>query len=262
MKKLFRKLYMKTDLKLTVINGRNYLPVFGIGLILLLCSCSSSTETERDEKDIRYEVKPEKKIVNTDAAEREYIRSSKINSIEKVNFNLDSEGKPVGSEKQSTLKYNSKGFLTETIIYDDEGKIKYRFTYDYDKEGNRTKTSRYTNGTFTNYYTYEYNEYGNKSKAYRFSDDGEPEEYYIYEYDNDGNLTEEEWFSADGKEVYSIENDYDGDRKTRSYTYDENGNLIYEYLFRYDEKGNIIEEIKYDNSGMQTGIIQYIYKYY
>jgi len=227
--------------------------------VLYLTGCSSATETDR-EKNVRYET--EKKIVNIEETEREYIRSSKIREIDKVNFVFDSEGKPAGSHKISTLKYNNKGFLTETIIYDDDGSVKYRFTYDYNKDGVRTRTNRYIDGSLTNYYTYEYNEFGNKTKAYRYNMNDELQEYYIYHYDDEGNLIEEEWFSSDNKKVYSIENEYDNGMKESSSTYDENGSLVYEYKFRYDDKGNVIEELQYDYSGEQTGIIQYIYKYY
>ncbi|RPI67701.1 MAG: hypothetical protein EHM47_15395 [Ignavibacteriales bacterium] len=246
--------------KLKLIKSLIILSCF-LGIVFVFSSFSSSSETEREE-DVRYDVKDDEIILNLDAVEREYISSSKINSIDKINFNLDAEGKPLDSEKLSTLKYNPEGFLTETIIYNDEGGVKFSFTYDYDSKGLRTRTSRYINNKLTNYYTYEYNEFGNKTKAFRYNTEDELEEYYIYEYDTEGNLVEEEWFSPEGKKVYNIENDYDNNVKTRSYTYDESGHLVFEYLFRYDDKGNVIEEIRYDNSGLQTGIIQYIYKYF
>lgn len=228
----------------------------------LFQSCSSSVETEGEEEKIRYEDKPEKIVRNLDLAERKFISSLKINSIEKVSFNLNSEGKPLNNKKLSTQIYDRNGFLTETIIYNNEGKVEYKYTYDYNNNGMRIKTTRYSDGKTTNYYKYDYNEFGNKMKAYRYDTSGNLEEYYIYEYDGDGNLVEEEWFSTSGEEIYSIENDYDNGVKTHSYTYDENGDLIYKYFFRYDEKGNIVEEIKYDNDGIQTGVIQYVYKYY
>jgi len=243
--------------------GKYFLICSGITASFFLQSCSSSVETEKEEEKVRYEeIKPEKFVKNIDLAEREYISSSKISSIEKINFNLDSNGKPLKSEKLSTLNYNSKGFLTETIIYDTDGNVKYKFTYDYDNNGRRIKTTRFTDAKMTNYYTYDYNEFGNKTKAYRYDPAGNLEEYYIYKYDDEGNLIEEEWFSSSGGKVYSLKNDYDDGMKTHAYTYDENSDLIYEYVFRYDEKGNIIEEIKYDNNGLQAGVIQYIYKYY
>jgi len=242
--------------------GKCFLVCSVIAASFFLQSCSASVDTEKKEEKVRYEEVPEKVVKNIELEEREYIRSSKISSIKKINFSLDSNGKPLSSAKQSTLEYNSKGFLTETITYDEEGKVKDKFFYEYDKNGVRIKTTRYTEEKMTNYYTYDYNEFGIKTKAYRYDPAGNLEEFYIYEYDDEGNLVEEEWFSSSGKKVYRMENDYDDGIKTRSSTYDENNDLMYEYVYKYDEKGNIIEEIKYDYRGAQAGVIQYIYKYY
>jgi hypothetical protein len=87
-------------------------------------------------------------------------------------------------------------------------------------------------------------------------------EYYVYDYDGDKNLVEEKWYSSTGKKVYNIENDYDSGIKTQTSTYDENGDLVYKYVLRYDDKGNILEEAKYDESGDQVGIVQYLYMHY
>jgi hypothetical protein len=231
-----------------------------ISISFLFQYCSSSVETEKEEEKVRYEEK--KSVKNVDLEERDYISAAKIKSIEKVSFNLDSDGKPSGSEKLSTLKYDSKGFLTETIIYDPEGKVQATFSYDYDNNGRRSKTSRFENGKLVNYYTYVYNEHGNKIKAERFNSSGEIEEYYIYEYDDDGNLVSEEWYSAPGEKIYSIENDYQNGLKTKSSTFDENEKMIYEYVYQYDQKGNIVEELKYDDLGKKAGVIQYLYKYF
>src|SRR4030066_894372 len=96
-----------------------FLICLGITFSFFLQSCSSSVETEKEK--IRYEER--RSVKNIDLEEREYISSLKISSIDKINFNLDSNGKPLKSEKLSTLKYNSKGFLTETLIYDEEGRV-------------------------------------------------------------------------------------------------------------------------------------------
>ncbi len=237
-----------------------YIFIFpGIILSFFIQSCSSSSGTENGNDKVRYE--ENKLIKNIDAEEREYISASKINSIEKINFTLDSNGKPIDGEKLSTLNYNSNGFLTETIIYSLDGTVKDKYTYEYDKNGRRIKTSRYSDGQLLNSYKYDYNEFGNKIKAYSYNPAGELEEYYLYKYDGEGNLVEEDWFSASGEKIYSVENDYDDGVKTRTSTYDKNNDLIFEYVFKYDQKGNIIEEIKYDVNGEQTGLIQYVYKY-
>ena len=224
-------------------------------------SCSSSKETEEKEKEISY--KPEKVVKNLDLIEREYISSSKIKSIEKVSFDLTLKGKPVNGEKLSTQTYDQKGFLTKTIAYNDDGSIQYKYTYTYDNDGKKIKTNRYNpKGEIVNYYKYDYDEYGNKTKAYCYDIKGNLEEYYVYDYDGNRNLVEEKWYSSSGKEVYNVENDYDNGIKTKTSTYDENGDLIYKYVFRYDGKGSIIEETKFDSKDEQAGFVQYIYQYY
>lgn len=234
-------------------------------LLFFFYSCSSSTETERNEESVRYE-KPEKVIKNIEREERKFISSSKIKTIEKVSFDLTPKGKPINGEKVATQNYNPAGFLIETITYNEDGAIqyKYKYEYEYDNNGIKLKTKRYnSSGKIVSYYKYDYNEFGNKTKAYCYDPNGNLKEYYVYNYDEDGNLTEEEWFSASGDEIYNLKNDYNNEGiKTRTYTYDENSNLIYEYVLRHDENGNILEESKYDNSGTETGIIQYVYKHY
>ncbi len=240
----------------------NILCCFIIGLIIVSQGCTSSVETKKEEK-VRYEEKTIKTVKNIELLEREYIKSLKIKSIEKINFNLNAEGKPIKNQKLSTQTFNSDGLLIETIVYDSQGKIEYKYSYDYDKNRFRIKTARNNSkGEMTNYFTYEYNEYGNKTKAKRFNSSGVPEEYYIYSYDREGNLIEEEWFSTTNTKIYNIENEFNNDLKTESKTYDENGDLINKYIFRYDDKKNIVEEIKYDGRGLQMGVIQYVYKYF
>ncbi len=227
----------------------------------LFYSCSSSKETEEKEREFRYT--PEKIVKNLDLIEREYISTSKIKSIEKVSFDLTSKGKPVNGEKLATQTYDRKGFLIETIAYNNDGSIQYKYTYNYDKDGKKIKTSRYnTKDEMINYYKYEYDENGNKTKAYCYDTNGNLEEYYVYDYDGNRNLAEEKWYSPAGKEVYNIENGYDNGIKTLTSTYDENGDLIYKYVLRYDDKGNIIEETKYNSKEEQAGFIQYVYQYY
>ena len=223
--------------------------------------CSSSKETEEKGKEVRY--RPETVIKNLDLIEREYIRSSKIKSIEKISFDLTSKGKPFNGKKLSVQTYDPKGFLTGTITYNNEDGIQYKYTYSYDGAGKRIKTTRYNSkGEMKNYYKYDYDDNGNKIKVYCYDVKGNLEEYYVYDYDGDGNLVEERWYSSSGKEVYNIENEYENNLKNQSTTYDENGDLIYKYVFRYDDRGNIIEEAKYTNGDERAGFIQYVYKYY
>lgn len=227
----------------------------------IFIGCSSPSETAENES-VRYEKKTEK-IINIEVVEREYISSSKINLIDKINFELDSKGKPQKGEKLSTQKYDKNGYLTETVTYNADGTIQSRFSYEYNNRGVRTVTTRFNSaGLPINIFKYDYNEHGNKTKAYRYDLNENLLEYYVYNYDNQSNVIEEIWFDATGKNIFTIEHKYNGERKSQTRTYDERGKLLYKYIFKYDNAGNIIEELKYDSYNDQTGIIQYIYKYY
>lgn len=237
--------------------------VLGLSLLFVqvFSGCSSSTDTY-DKENVRYEKKTDK-IVNIDLAEREYISLSKINLIEKISFDLASAGTPSKGKKLSTQKYNSRGFLIETIMYDNDGNIQQKFSYEYDKNGVRTNTTRFNSaGQPVNIFKYDYNMYGNKTKAYRYDLNEKLIEYYIYIYDNRSNLLEEVWYNIKDEKIYRLENKYYNDRKIETCTFDERSRILYKYVYKYDNNGNIIEELKYDSYGDQVGIIQYVYKYF
>jgi hypothetical protein len=226
---------------------------------LMLSGCASSGVSEETP---RYERKPDR-IVNVELAEREYIRSSKIHSIEKINFELDSKGIPVKAGKISTQKFDRNGMPEETITYDRSDNVQSKFLYEYNDRGVRITTSRFNSaGQPVNIFKYDYNNHGNKIKTYKYDLNNNLQEYYIYNYDNRSNLIEEIWYNAEGKRIYRIEHSYNHDKKSHTFTYDEKGGLLFKYVYKYDRAGNIIEEVKFDNYGDQVGVIQYIYKYY
>jgi hypothetical protein len=235
-------------------------------LIFHLAGCTSV-------KDTRYEQKPKeekKEIKNTtlpktmEVREREFVRKLKISGIDRINFEYDSKGGLVNKGKVSTAKYDQKGFLTETVIFDQKGKVQNRFEYKYNTNGFRIESVRYdAQNKLDKKYSYEYNNIGNKIKSTRFDSKGNAEKYYLYDFDSNLNLISEEWFDMNGNMEYKIEAEYDDEgNKTVSYSYDENGKLNYKYFIKYDDKQNIIEEQKYDGKDKPVGIIQYLYKHY
>jgi hypothetical protein len=229
-------------------------------VIVLINGCSSGREAEKEN-----EKKPTitKKIPNIEVEERGHVKSQNIKEIEKLDFDFDSKGKLISRGKLSTIEYDPDGFITETIVYDSKNKVENKFSYDY-KNNIRIKTTRYTpDGMVDKYYLYEYNKYGNKIKSIRYNLSNDMDKYYNYDYGEEGNLIKEAWYDKNGNEEYRIEYEYDDNgRKITAETYNQNGDLVSKYKFRYDAKGNIIEEEKYSPRGIQTGIIQYVYKYY
>jgi hypothetical protein len=230
----------------------------------LYSGCSSGRKAAEDRED-KKEVKiiVAEAIKNIEAEERSIVKKARIKSVDRISFDLQ-DSKPSNRQRLATLTYNTNGFLTETINYDENGKAESIFTYKYDDKGRRIETIRSTPaGVQQKRYTYEYNEYGNKIRSERYDMLGNLEKYYEYKYDNRGNLTEDIWYDKDGDIEYLIEYDYDSNgRKTKARTFNENNRLINEFEFLYDNEGNLVEELKTDPSGNKTGIIQYVYQHY
>jgi len=234
-----------------------------IVFVLLIVGCSSSINTADREYNKRTDVKKPAMFKTVERREREYIASSNIRLIDKLDFDLNGEGKLVNKGKISTVKYNRQGFPVETVIYGDSGKIENRYTYKYDINGRRIESIRYNESDIPDKkYTYEYDSFGNKIKSTRYNMLGNAEEYYEYEYDDQGNLLVERWLKPNGDTEYEITYDYDDlGRKAAAKTHDEESGLSYKYEFKYDDSGGIVEEIKFDE-GKKVGIIQYVYKHY
>jgi hypothetical protein len=251
---------MKQTIKILVIAGS-----------LIIAGCSSSRDTGREdereeEKVVIREVKeaPAKVFLPMEFREREYVRESRIESIDKISFDYDVHRNLTNREKLSTIKFNRKGFPTETITYDRGEEISNRFSYLYDNKGFRTETRRIgKEGKADKIYTYEYDEMGNKVRSERFDMKGNLEKYYIYKNDENGNLIEDIWYDADGTLEFRIVNRYDeAGNKIESTSYNDGERMVARYEFKYDGKGNIIEEVKYDEYGQPLGIIQYVYRYF
>jgi hypothetical protein len=234
--------------------------------VLYFAGCSSSSETRYEQKSEEKDTKIEPVIIakTMEVRERELVKKLKISSVDRISFEYDSKGKLVNKGKLSTVKYDAKGFLIETISFDKNGRIQNRFEYKYDANGFRKESLRYNaQNKFDKKYTYEYDEVGNKIKSTRYDMNENAEKYYEYDYDSNLNLISDEWYDISGDLEFKIETSYDGDgNKTSSSSYDENGKLSYKYDFKYDDKNIIIEEHKFNASNKLVGIIQYLYKYY
>jgi hypothetical protein len=227
--------------------------------------CSSGKETRYEEvpKEETKEIKVPVTLKTMEVREREFIRQKKISTIERINFEYNRSGKLVNKGKLSTSKYDSKGFLIETIIFDEKGRVQNKFEYEYNDKGLRTESLRFNDkNKLDKKYTYQYDGLGNKVKSIRFNANGVEEKYYLYDYDQELNLITDEWYDFSGDLEYKIEYEYDDNgRKISSSTYDESGKLQSRYVFKYDDKKILIEEQKIENDN-PVGIIQYLYKYY
>lgn len=238
-------------------------------LSFLVCyqfGCSSSKETRYEEfpKEETKEIKAPVALKTMEVREREFIQQKKISTIERINFEYDRSGKLVNKGKLSTSKYDSKGFLIETIVFDEKGRVQNKFEYKYNEKGLRTQSVRFNEkNKLDKKYSYEYDKLGNKIKSTRFNVNGAEDKYYLYDYDSQLNLITDEWYDVSGDLEYKIENEYDDDRKKiLSISYNESGKLQSKYVFKYDNQNILIEEQKLDEDNKPIGVIQYLYKYY
>jgi hypothetical protein len=231
-----------------------------IYVVLEIVGCSSTTRTTRNEASN----KPEEKVVKNNEKElRNFIVSNQIREVDRIEFRMNSDDKPVHGNKLTTAVYDSSGLTIETDSFNQEGKLLYKYLYDYNPNGKRIKTIRYNaKGDTDKYYNYEYDKHGNKIRSVRLNSEGKPDETYTYKYDDDGNLVEELWYDANKNLEYRIEYENEDGKKQSYKTYNSKGDLVSKYNFNYDNKGKIIEEDRYDADGDKVGIIQYIYKYY
>ena len=235
-------------------------------IIFCLIGCSSSKESryEQKPKEEKEKVEPPIALKTMEVREREFVKKLKISEVDRISFEYHATGKLVNKGKVSSVKYDQKGFLTETITFDQNGRVQNRFEYKYDAKGIRIESLRYdAQNKPDKKYIYEYDKAGNKIKSTRFDLIGKAEKYYEYEYDSNLNLISDEWYDISGDIEYKIETEYDDEgSKTVSFSYSENGKLTSKSIFKYDERRNIIEEQKFDDNNKPIGIIQYVYKYY
>lgn len=240
---------------------KNFLYSIIAGLLALtIFGCSSSKKSVNEEKENKSE---EKIVKNNEKEQRDFIKSNNIMEIDRIEFLINPENKPVHGHKLTTVIYDSSGLMKETNVFDSAGKLLYKYLYDYNPNGNRIKTIRYdARGDTNKYYDYSYNEYGNKIKSVRYNPDGKPDETYIYKYDDSGNLTEEFWYDVNKKLEYKIEYENDDGVKESYETYNGKDELVSKYNFKYNNQRKIIEEERFNADGDKVGIIQYVYKYY
>lgn len=242
-----------------------YIEIFFLIVILSTIAfsgagCSSSEAAKKEKKKIEEKLPVLKLVKNLDELEREYISSERITSIEKIKFDYDNNGKLSNREKLSKIVYDENGFQKETIIYNKEENISFKYVYQYIK-GRRVKTLRYNaEGVYDKTYTYAYNKQGNKIRSESLSNDGALEKFYIYEYNDESKLIKDIWFDQNGKKEYMITYEYDKKgRKESSYSYNEEDELVAKYVYRYDDEDNIVEEVRYGAEDNVQGIIQYVY---
>jgi hypothetical protein len=182
--------------------------------------------------------------------------------IETRRFNSEGELTNLDSFKYTM---NSNGKITNFIMYNSEGCIRYQNKYFYDDLGDNIMELKYKlDTTNVNKYEYKYDVLGNLIESIWFDTNGKFVSKTIMEYDSNGNII--------SRKKYYISLELDNET---IYEYDSYGNRIKEKLFypedrlisitnyshEFDEFNNWIIEKKYIKGKLRY-IIERVITYY
>ena len=143
------------------------------------------------------------------------------------------------NEMGITNKFDGKGNIIESFIYNSSGNPTSNYTYKYDDNANQTEICRFKDGALETRFTYEYDKKGNWVKTLYF-DMKYPHLSFIEVkiYDERGNLLSSS--SHDDQNRLQWKHSYE-------YEYDSNGNWIKRTEFDTDDKPRyiVIRQFKY-----------------
>ena len=144
-----------------------------------------------------------------------------------------------------------------------DGSITSRNEYEYDENGNRTKSVAFrSDGRITSWYEEEYDANGNRIKFTSYYYNGSIESFSEFEYDSSGNVIRKKHMNADGSIKFTNELEYDANgRELRDNSIDADGSVFQTIESEYDKKGNLIKRVEfksYDGVDMKS---EYKYDY-
>lgn len=195
-------------------------------------------QNDWDKKNLKGKIKERKVLVYNNASKTKEVSKDKLIGgllvrYDKQGNELENSSYNEKKEVASTWKhnYNKQGNRTESIFTN--AKLKRKFTYTYDNNGNCLEWKEFTNDTLVKTTQYTYNAKGQEMEAL-------------------------EKLVA-GVEVKSI-HEYDKQNKRRETSiYDETGALNIKYLYSYNELGQEIQQstIGGDNSPVYKRLLEY-----
>ena len=170
-----------------------------------------------------------------------------------------------------TFGYSPAGRLVQTICTDNEGKVSWKITADYDGDGNKIDESEYNaSDILMNRTIWKFNgrnveeslynadgalltrtitrldEQGRKSDESLYNEDGQLEQRITYTYNDAGKLSETVYLDENGRQtrrvVYRFDASYAVSEK-QTYNYD--NKLVLREIFKYDSAGNVSKSTTY-----------------
>lgn len=160
----------------------------------------------------------------------------------------------------SVYEYNKNGETTKSENYRN-GKLWSAEENEYDESGNLIKSSSYdADRKFTSYSVYGYNESGKRIKISKYDGSGTLTEYTEIKRDGEYILSETVYDGDGSKTQYTeyLENtpDYNTYSRTKRYERYENGKLA--ELEEYNEDGRITKRTSYDGDGNKKLYEEYV----
>lgn len=159
--------------------------------------------------------------------------------------------------------YDSKGFKTEDIKLNSEGKLDKRYAYFYNENNSRKATHIYTIGSYLEYkIVYLYDEAGNLIQDVSYDNNNNKLKTFKYSYDGAGYLIEDISFDKDEnlQKKFNYTNNNLG-QKIKTQIYNSKGELERTITFEYDKNSNLIEEKNFSNDGNLLFTNSFIYEY-
>ncbi|MEE0085367.1 MAG: hypothetical protein UE068_14180 [Paludibacteraceae bacterium] len=160
-------------------------------------------------------------------------------------------GKNVKGQKKSATLYNTKGFITQNVLYDIKGGILRKEIRKYDSNGYFVEELIYDkNDKLSLRYKFNLDKDGNRTIFYIDEGDGRLRKVESYKYDTNGNMIEEINYDTYGSSiiwtsVYKYDAEGNEIENKCNYT---NGVLKHKFVSKYDKINNVKEGYKYTES--------------
>jgi hypothetical protein len=190
--------------------------------------------------------------------QRSRLARNKIKTISE--FKTSFISKEPGKEYLNHLQlFNSAGFVTKEIDYNDEGFAEHVLAYEYDRNNNLVAAvTKNSDSTLVGREIRNYDEKNILKELIHVLPDGTAEFKYVFRSDSAGRMSEKEvYWPSELSAVYRYS--YDGKKKLEETEYSADNKLIATKNFLYDPHGDLLEENQVDNNNNKKYKTSYLY---
>jgi hypothetical protein len=195
----------------------------------------------------------------------------KVKSVITYTFRADNHAEPdtAGSAEKTIETFDEKGWSQEDKMYDKNGALQERFSYEYIGDSIVVKNQFDGSGKLFVKYIFRY-DYQGKETEFDMKSDAQPQmrlakiDYRcIYEYDNSGNrITEDQYIDKDRLTMRTVSKYNNQHQRIQSDQESFFGKTIKatKTIYTYDAMGNIVKSENYDADGKPAGGYEVAYK--